>query len=388
MKNNTATNEIFLFDPKSLPAQEKQTILDKLLILNENKRIKLRAKPIPTKASPNRHSLFLDFSRGGKRIKHSLRLYLDLGRNTKRKDNETLTKALELRDHHNSQLIQDEHNYKLPSKLGQGDFLEYFKKITDKQKAGSVKPYDNTYKYLKKFTKGKIAFNSVSKKFCNSFKEYLLSNVSQNTAHTYFSRLKAVLNLAVEAEYISDNPAKSITISKEDVQREFLTIEDLRTLNDTPCPNEQTKRAFIFSCYTGLRFSDIKNLTFDDIHGGYLNFRQKKTRGVDRIKLSENALEIVKIQKQEVDPEGPVFDLFGHDYTLKQIKKWVKKAGIGKHITWHSGRHTFATLALTYGCDLYTVSKLLGHKEIRSTQIYAKLIDKKKDEAIDRLPKI
>ena len=152
----------------------------------------------------------MDLSRGGKRIKQSLKLYIDLGRNTKRKDKETLIKALELRDHHLNQLTQDEHNFKMPSKLGQSDFLKYFKKITDKQKAGSLKPYDNTYKYLQKFTKGKIAFNSINKKFCNSFKEYLISNVSQNTAHTYFSRLKAVLNLAVEAEYIYNTTTKKI----------------------------------------------------------------------------------------------------------------------------------------------------------------------------------
>jgi integrase len=365
-----------------------ESILDDLPILNENKRIKIRARHIPTIESPNRHSLFLDISKDGKREKRYIRVYVDLKRNSKRMDKESVKIAITMRDKLEVDLFKDESNFRLTNRHGKSDFLAYFKLITDSKDGGSLKPYLNAYKQLKNFTNDKVTFNDVNKQFCLKFRDYLLTKVSQNTAHTYFSRLKAVLNMAVEYEYIRTNPSSTITISKTDTKREFLNIDEIRKLQKTSFHNKQTTRAFLFSCYTGLRFSDIKSLTFDNIQGEYLVMRQQKTKGAERMKLSKNAKKIIQIQKKEQDPGGLVFDLFGHDYTLKQIKQWVQKAKIKKHITWHSGRHTFATLALTYDTDLYTVSKLLGHREIRSTQIYAKLIDKKKDEAIDNLPEI
>lgn len=110
--------------------------------------------------------------------------------------------------------------------------------------------------------------------------------------------------------------------------------------------------------------------------------------GFERIKLSKNALKIISRQRKLNGGQGKVFRLLYHTTTQQHINQWVKDAGITEHITWHSGRHTFTTLALTHDIDLYTVSKLLGHKEIKTTQIYAKLIDKKKDEAVDKLPVI
>jgi integrase len=228
----------------------------------------------------------------------------------------------------------------------------------------------------------------VDKNFCIGFREYLLQKVSQNTAHTYFARLKAVLNQAVEREVINTNPSRFSQIKKTDVYKEFLTVDDLRKLKETPCYNQETKNAFLFSCYTGLRFSDIDSLRFKDIEGGYINFKQQKTKGYERIKLSKNAIAIINSQRERGKKEGKVFNLLYPTTTIVHIQKWVRDAGIKKHITWHSGRHTFATLALTHDIDLYTVSKLLGHKEIKTTQIYAKLIDKKKDEAVDKLPVI
>jgi len=137
-----------------------------------------------------------------------------------------------------------------------------------------------------------------------------------------------------------------------------------------------------------LRISDIKKISQDDIQEEYLVFSQQKTRGMERLKLSETALEIVQSQLNEYSGQDYLFNLIADVHTNAQIKTWAKRAKLNKKVTWHVGRHTFATLALTYGNDLYTISKLLGHREIKTTQIYATLIDKKKDEAIDKLPKI
>ncbi len=153
--------------------------------------------------------------------------------------------------------------------------------------------------------------------------------------------------------------------------------------------SEQTKRAFLFTCFTGLRVSDIKRLTWENIQSGYLDFRQQKTKGIERIKLSKSALEIIESQKGErTAPAGKVFDIISAYSTNDHIRQWARDAGINKNITWHCGRHTFATLCLSAGNDIYTVSKLLGHKDVKVTQIYARLIDTKKDEAIDKLPTI
>ena len=384
MKNTQ--NNILPFPEELEKRKKKLSILEDFEAINVGKRIKLRTRPVPTRQYPNKQSLYLDISRYNKRERRYLKIYLEMGRNTRSKDKEELKKAIEVRDQLELEFFQNEHGFRLYNHAGKSNMLDFFKSITDKKTGGSYKPYLNTYKHLVKFTKGEISFNQVDRKFCNDFKEYLLQRVSQNAAHTYFARLKAVLNQAIYKEIITANPAKFCQIKTEEVQKEFLTIKELRKLKDTPCYNQQTKNAFLFSCYTGLRYSDIDNLRFEDIVDGYLRFRQKKTKGYERIKLSKSALEIVGIQKEGGIKEGKIFHLLYPTTTIVHIQQWVRDAGITKHITWHSGRHTFATMALSSGVDLYTVSKLLGHREIRTTQIYAKLIDKKKDEAVDKLP--
>ncbi len=370
-------------ESKEKTKKYRKNLLDDLPALNKKRKIKIRVQTLEN----NIHSLYLDIYHNKKRERKFLKLYI-LGKNSSREDDiNNLNLALKLRDKYELELFQDEHGFKMKNHLADVDFVQFFFQIKEKQKKkNSRKPYTSAYNYLKAFTNSKIAFSEVDKKFCNDFKEYLLNKVSPNTAHTYFSRFKAVLNVAVEKEIIEINPARFIQIKKIDTERAFLSLEEIRKLNDTPCPNEQTKRAFLFSCFTGLRFSDIEKLTFDDVQDGYLHFRQEKTSDVERVPLSKSALDILKRQIEEGNTEGRVFRLHIHDATRKQINKWVEKAKIKKHVTWHVGRHTFATMALTHNIDIYTLRDLLGHKDLKNTQIYAKLIDQKKVEAIDKLP--
>ena len=179
--------------------------------------------------------------------------------------------------------------------------------------------------------------------------------------------------------------ANGIQIKKTQAKREFLTISELKRLRDSHLDQDEVKQAFFFSCFTGLRLADIKALNFYQIEEGYLSFTQRKTQGNERIKLNKTALSIIEKQK-ELKQDGTIFDL---PYNISNIiKKWVKENGINKKITFHCARHTFATMCLTAGNDIFTTSKLLGHKDVKVTQIYAKLIDKKKDEAVDRLPEL
>jgi integrase len=176
----------------------------------------------------------------------------------------------------------------------------------------------------------------------------------------------------------------------EQCERNFLTFDEISLLNNTKCKNEDVKRAFLFACYTGLRISDIINIEWNDIKKDRLEFRQQKTNNLNYMPLNETAKNILKQHRGNIyDLQNQkIFKLPTLSLILKYIDEWVKSAGIKKLITTHSGRHTFATLSLTQGVDLYTVSKLLGHCRVEVTQVYAKIVDEKKIEAVNKLPKL
>lgn len=173
-------------------------------------------------------------------------------------------------------------------------------------------------------------------------------------------------------------------ISEQGEGRTFLTADELRRMADTPCLNDEVKRAFLFACFCGLRVSDITTLQVGDIlpdgHGGSMvHKRQVKTRAIVDVPLSEAAMRYLP------DTTGRKADelLFTlpNVFTINyDVKAWAKAAGIEKRVTFHVARHTFATLMLTVGGDLFTTSKLLGHQDIRTTQIYAEIVDQKKRE--------
>ena len=167
-----------------------------------------------------------------------------------------------------------------------------------------------------------------------------------------------------------------------------MTLEELKILFDTECEQNVLKRASIFSALTGLRWSDINKLAWSEVqhsndYGWYIRFRQKKTKGAETLPISDQARDLLG----EIDePTERVFKGLKYSawHNLK-LQQWVMKAGISKTITFHCARHTYATLQLTLGTDIFTVSKLLGHKDLRTTQVYAKIIDEKKMEAANRI---
>ena len=156
----------------------------------------------------------------------------------------------------------------------------------------------------------------------------------------------------------------------------------------TELENIEVKKAYVFSCFTGLRISDVKSLTWSQIQENKLSFRQKKTKGLEYLPLAKTAIKYLymNVDMQEINPDKNVF-LLGKDETTNNIlRKWAKKAKVNKYLTFHSARHTFATLSLSSGIDLYTVSKMMGHKSIKMTEIYAKIINKTVEEAVTKLP--
>lgn len=170
----------------------------------------------------------------------------------------------------------------------------------------------------------------------------------------------------------------------------YLTIEEVKKLAQTECEYPNIKRAFLFSCLTGLRRSDIINLTWGEIQqqGEYVRiiFKQKKTKGQEYLDISPQAAELLGERGKPND--HPFTDIHSPSCTNEAIKRWVLRAGIQKEITFHCGRHTFAVMMLDLGTDIYTVSKLLGHRYLTTTQIYAKVLDKNKQAAVSKIPDI
>lgn len=281
---------------------------------------------------------------------------------------------------------------------GERNFITYFKSLVDKRKASNHDNWIAAYNYLEKFTEGNLRFADLNEKFCNEFKEYLLTTksnksskttLSQNSAVSYFNKLKASLKQAYKDGYLpSDLNAKIEPIKLAETRRNFLTFEELNSLAKTECNNPLMKKAALFSALTGLRFSDIKKLVWGELeyiegNGYFIQFKQQKTKGVEMMPISEQAYSLLGERKEKTDK---VFEGLNYSaYENKHLYQWIGAAGITKNITFHCFRHTFATLQLSKGTDIYTVSKMLGHRELKTTQIYAKIIDQTKREAADKI---
>jgi integrase len=288
-------------------------------------------------------------------------------------------------------------------KLGEQCFIEYYTQLANKRKASNHDNWMSALNYLKSYTNGSLKFADLNEKFLEDFKEYLLSTkskrsnkttLSQNSAVSYFNKVKAALKQAFKDGILqSDLNAKIKPIKAEETRREYLTLGELNNLVKTPCNDILLKRAALFSAVTGLRFSDIckmiwSELEYIDGQGYRINFEQKKTSGVEYYDISEQAYSFTEGSENPKDmrQEKHVFDGLKYSaYHNKHLFQWIGAAGITKDITFHCFRHTFATLQLFNGTDLYTVSKMLGHKDLKTTQIYAKIVDQTKRTAANKI---
>ncbi len=343
-----------------------------------------------------------------KRTNKTLDLFLYENPNTpaqKKTNKENLDAAEKIRAKWTLELAMDKNGLGDLTKKDKSsiDFIDYFRELTEARynSKNNHDNWDSTHKYLKKFCPEGIPINKVDAKWLGEFKYYLKniarkkSNepLAQNSLHSYFNKVKACLNQAHQDEIILKNPAKSIKGFKEgETQREFLTFEELEKTVVAECDIPQLKKAFVFSCLTGIRWSDILGLTWSDLQYSeaknywFVRFKQKKTKGAETLPISDQARELLGERREDDEHifQGLKYSAW-HNLKLQQ---WMMRAGISKTITFHCGRHTFATLQLTNGTDIYTVSKLLGHRELKTTQVYAKVIDEKKIEATNAIPKL
>lgn len=280
------------------------------------------------------------------------------------------------------------------------NFIEYFEKLTNEryQSKGNYGNWDSVLKHLIGYKGKNVSFERIDIEYCEGFKEYLTNvakksdrkPLSSSSISSYFNKMRAALNQAVDDGILLVNPSLKVSTPRIiEKEREFLTELEVQALINAECRYDVLKRAFLYSCMTGLRWSDIQKLEWSQLQkvdGEWrITFHQQKTKGLQYQPINQQAVDLMGIKTDET--ERVFIGLNYSDYMNVALLQWCLKAGITKHITFHCARHTYATLLLTNNTDLFVVSKLMGHSEIRTTQIYAKVIDKKKNEAVNNLPK-
>jgi integrase len=199
--------------------------------------------------------------------------------------------------------------------------------------------------------------------------------VGKTTQHNYLRGVRYIFNQAVKQKKIKDHPCEGIIRKMPESKREFLTYEELNKVSFVNFDVPVIKDAFLFSCYTGLRLGDIRLLQWKNISYGYIEHIQSKTGHVERIKLHNEALKIVKRQPHITEF---VFNLHAQKRFYIHFRRMMDQVGLDKYITFHCARHTFATLLLTYDQNIYAIKELLGHRDVKTTQIYANLLTKKR----------
>lgn len=318
----------------------------------------------------------------------------------RKKNKDTLVLAKKILAIRESEFYQGRFNLKNTTKAKRR-FLDFFKEKVE-EKSDSLNNYGNwtaTLIHLERHIASSMTFEEIDEKFINRVRKYFdkeartKSNLplALNSKYSYFNKFKAAIRAAFNEGYLSLNYAsKAKSFEQAESQREYLTFQEVQKLANTDCKYEVLKHAFLFSCLVGLRWSDINKMTWAEVRDeegvSRVNFRQQKTDGVEYLYISKQARELLGERKE---PEDRVF--IGLKYSAvynNEIVRWCNRAGISKHITFHSARHTNAVLLLENGADIYTVSKRLGHKEIRTTQIYAKIIDVKMKEAANSIPEL
>ena len=373
--------------------------------------IRLRKRTTPT----GNVSLYLDIYLNGKRSYEYLKMYLvpEKTKADKEKNRQTLQLAEAVKAKRIVELQNGEFGFNAAYKL-ETNFLDYYRAMCEKRHGstdsnGNWGNWHSCLKHLERYCKPNTTFKDITPEWIEGFREYLDKTarcrdkrkkivtdeiskpLSQNSKVSYFNKLRACINQAFDDRIMPHNPLRGIEGFKAgESERCYLTLDEVKAMAAAHCKYPALKKAFMFSCLTGIRKSDIEKMRWKEVqqHGEFTRiiFKQKKTGGQEYLDINPQAASYLG---ERGKPDDRVFVGFKYSsYMITELRMWAVRAGITKDITFHSGRHTFAVLMLDLGAEIYTLQKLLGHKEIQTTQIYAKILDKKKQEAVSMIPNI
>ncbi len=355
------------------------------------------------------HSIYLDYYVNGRREYEFLKLYLvpEVDSASRLINRHILQAANMIKARRVIMLVNERagiSNSTINSTMLLSDYIEQHMRESALTHRGTsyVSNCRNMRNHLRAFLGprfGILRMKDIDARLCRNFADYLkrvktstgrpLSPVS---VHHYFGALRCVLTAAAKEEIIADNPVERMKKheipGRPVVTREYLDADEVVRLSVTACRNPEVKRAFLFSCFTGLRISDIRGLRWKDFKrvgdAWYFSIVMQKTQEPIVNKMSEEAVRWLGSFDGKPG-EQLVFSLPGMSCLEHIIAQWVRQAGIDKHVTFHTARHSYATMALMAGADIYTISKLLGHKSIATTTVYAAVVDTQRDAATDRV---
>ena len=368
-------------------------------MIHEKEIIRLRRKRIQSG-----ESLYLDSYFKGKRRYEFLRLYLipERTKADKLKNEQTLRLANTIKSKRLVELFNNKYGFS--NEKPEVNLIQYIRLVMENKerqgKIGIKSTFETLIYHLTKYRGTRILLSDLDDRYTQGFVLYLSTAISRTSGktlktssqHNIYTSLKTIVHQAIKDDLLTTDPTKSIDPPRMVLpHKEFLTEEELKRLIQTPCSKEIVKRSFLFCCFTGLRISDVRELTWKKVifeeQGVHINYRQKKTKIENYVPLSENAISVLPPKDDKSDSD-PVFLLPQETTIRKTLKEWMTNAKIDKHITFHSSRHTCATLLLNSGVDIYTVKEILGHTDIGTTMKYTKVIDKTKRIAVNKIPNL
>ena len=368
-------------------------------MMHEKEIIRLRRKRIQSG-----ESLYLDSYFKGKRRYEFLRLYLipERTKADRLKNEQTLRLANMVKAKRSVELFNNKYGF--TNEKPEVNLIQYIRLVMENKekqgKTGIKSTFETLIYHLTKYRGEKILLSDLDDRYTKGFVLYLSTAISRTSGttlktssqHNIYTSLKTIVHQAIKDNLLTTDPTKSIDPPRMVLpHKEFLTEEELKRLIQTPCSKEIVKRSFLFCCFTGLRISDVRELTWEKVifeeQGVHINYRQKKTKIENYVPLSENAISVLPPKDDKSDSD-PVFTLPQETTIRKTLKEWMTNAKIDKHITFHSSRHTCATLLLNSGVDIYTVKEILGHTDIGTTMKYTKVIDKTKRIAVNKIPNL
>ena len=365
---------------------------------NTKEPVRLREKELANGV----RSLYLDIYVTGKRSYEFLQLYLIPATNPQAnvQNENTMRAANTIKLNRILEITNNKaglKNTSIRAKILLKDWMETFRQAQEQKGVKDQKLIHNTVHALTAYNIN-VAMRDVNRDYIIGLTNFLRNDyrsprgkkLKDYSVINYLGCLRNALNMAVREDVIADNPIMKLSaqdkVKAPESQREYLTVEEVQQLEATDSPYPHIKQAFLFACYTGLRCSDVRSITWGKIVKDGEKYRLHtvmfKTKRPFYIPLSKKAMQWMPERGDKTDDDLIFENIPVQVNTKLYLQPWLDKAGITKPITFHCSRHTFGTMMLTLGADIYTTSKLMGHTKVEVTQIYAKIINKKKDDAV------